>query len=1239
MGLFNYVIGKSKKQNAFKCRNRSGKRLHSRFRVSSVPLFLEHLETRTLPSAMVPGFNANTLGPNDDGSSGPVALPFAINYFGTRFDQLWVNNNGNVTFDGPKYTYTPFGLTGNIGTPIIAPFFADVDTRGAGSGIVTYGTGTVDGHQAFGVNYAGVGYYYQHTDKLNSFQVLIVDRGDLGSGPLGDDFDIEFNYDQIQWETGDASGGSHGLGGTSAVAGFSKGTGDPNTYYQIPGSLVNGAFLDSNLSTGLIHGANSPVPGRYVSQARDGAIIVPPGNNHTENTALDLGVAPGIHLQNRGSSQALGDDWYKLQLLRPDSFDVSLNFDSMQGNLACTLRDSSGIPITPDSTTSSSGSETLHFGGIQDLPAGTYYLSVSTLTGTNNAYDLSVDPGASSLTRVWYVNDSSRGGDLYALAAGNDANSGLDPTAPLATLQALLSPSNGPFNAHDLIHVDTGNYGGSTASIGASSGGVIFAGSPVGTNLSFGIDLAGASNNTVTGFHFLGSGTGISAHGSGPVPSNNNLITGNYFGTSLSTAIQLSGGTGNVVSGNTITNKGPYGIYADVGDDVTIENNTLAGPQTAIDIASGSSSVNSVLIDHNTLSAGLTGIYVGAPLPAATIQITTNTLQDFSSYGIDVLSTGNVSGNTVSASGTGIYSGSVSSVISDNALYFNSVGLEGYGRFGGSNWDNDPGNDIHNNTIGVIVGDGNSVGGGSPIIVQFNRIYANATGIDVPRPADINHNLIYRNTTTGVLISGALGSALTNNTIYSNQANADGVRIQGNATNISLENNILWVSSGYDLYVATNSQQGFSSDYNNFYKTGSGVLIWWQKAFNDLYDWQSEAASDLHSIGYTAFHTPTRDDPLFANSGADNYHLSPGSTSIDAGDPASAFNLEPGLNGNRINLGAYGNTSQAEASPSAFIAIDYPNNYSGWLPDCNFTILWHSFGLTGNVKLELYDYYSQTKVADITTSTSVANGAFTWQGGAPSTVNPTNDPTSRYYIKITSLDQSSVATVSREPFALFTVAHDYYVSVNGNNRNTGTTPNDPKASILPILTAYRQQLGPTDTIHVSAGGYDVVRNILISADVSGHGQGFSIVGDSYQTTILNRDNPYAGSTDVEITSAGFITMENLSLVGGERGLWLKAGSTHFTGQNLEFSGNTQEGLRIKQDSPTRLSVILSLTIMEAMGSTSPLPSRDFAIAHPSTTPALGSISSTQALSLFRTTRCTETTSASRSVIFCPVDRP
>jgi hypothetical protein len=222
-----------------------------------------------------PGFSENVLAPNDDGSTGEITLPFTINYFGTSFGSLYVNNNGNVTFGGPLGEFTPTGLnTNNGGIPIIAPYWADVDTRGIGSAVVTYGVDTVNGHLAFGVNYENVGYYIFGTDKLNSFQVILIDRSDTG---IAGAFDIEFNYDKIQWEAGEASAGSDGLctaASECAAVGYSNGSGTAGTNFQLNGSFTIGALLDDGpAATSLIHNSlNNTMLGRYIFQVRNGLV-------------------------------------------------------------------------------------------------------------------------------------------------------------------------------------------------------------------------------------------------------------------------------------------------------------------------------------------------------------------------------------------------------------------------------------------------------------------------------------------------------------------------------------------------------------------------------------------------------------------------------------------------------------------------------------------------------------------------------------------------------------------------------------------------------------------------------------------------------------------------------------------------------------------------------------------------------------------------------------------------------
>jgi len=225
-------------------------------------------------SAQIRSFAGGTIFPsNDDGSTGPHAVGFTLNFFGSSFTQLWVNNNGNVTFDGAMSTFTPSSLLGST-RQILAPFFADVDTNASDD--VRYGTGSVGSQAAYWVDWVNVGYFSSNSYPLNSFQLVIIDRGDTGAG----NFDFEFNYGSMGWEVGAASGGgSNGLcdpGETSCVpayAGWSNGAG---ASYQIGGSGQNGGLINGNLDP------------RYTFEVRNGEIAPPSGTVTPEPVTMTL---------------------------------------------------------------------------------------------------------------------------------------------------------------------------------------------------------------------------------------------------------------------------------------------------------------------------------------------------------------------------------------------------------------------------------------------------------------------------------------------------------------------------------------------------------------------------------------------------------------------------------------------------------------------------------------------------------------------------------------------------------------------------------------------------------------------------------------------------------------------------------------------------------------------------------------------------------------------------------------
>jgi nidogen-like/dockerin type I repeat protein len=270
---------------------------------------------------------------NDDGSSSPINLLVHFPFFGVPQPTLFVNNNGNITFQSALSDFTPFAFPS--GNQIIAPYFADVDTTGSpdvpGDGLddvyfseranqTDLGVISAIINQAFGGGFAAtsafvatwdhVGYFSSHVDKLNTFQVVLTTDGEQSF--------VIFHYldNGMQWEAGDADGGMGGFvpiggTGTSATAGFDAG--DNVNFSTIPGSLMPG------ISALLHNGSNVSVPGQWVFQVNMNVVSSPPVllgdiNNDNVINALDarlvlealVGLPPALHFASAGDVNADG---------------------------------------------------------------------------------------------------------------------------------------------------------------------------------------------------------------------------------------------------------------------------------------------------------------------------------------------------------------------------------------------------------------------------------------------------------------------------------------------------------------------------------------------------------------------------------------------------------------------------------------------------------------------------------------------------------------------------------------------------------------------------------------------------------------------------------------------------------------------------------------------------------------------------------------------------------------------
>ena len=180
------------------------------------------------------GFGENSHIRTLDGSTARIDLSpvfeDGLNFFGTVYDGLWINNNGSVTFAAPRSSFAPVPIPAVSNNPEITPFFADVSTnRGEvaptpggtsqGSNLVHWDFNLLS--DQFIVTWDDVG-AFSSTGVFNAFQLIMTDRGN-------GNFDIQFRYEDVNWA-------QNSFGGPVAEAGFTAGTGEEGSFFQLPQS-------------------------------------------------------------------------------------------------------------------------------------------------------------------------------------------------------------------------------------------------------------------------------------------------------------------------------------------------------------------------------------------------------------------------------------------------------------------------------------------------------------------------------------------------------------------------------------------------------------------------------------------------------------------------------------------------------------------------------------------------------------------------------------------------------------------------------------------------------------------------------------------------------------------------------------------------------------------------------------------------------------------------------------------
>ena len=308
----------------------------------------------------------------------------------------------------------------------------------------------------------------------------------------------------------------------------------------------------------------------------------------------------------------------------------------------------------------------------------------------------------------------------------------------------------------------------------------------------------------------------------------------------------------------------------------------------------------------------------------------------------------------------------------------------------------------------------------------------------------------------------------------------------------------IWnINGDYNVFDLRNSATMAGSSYSK--------LTDYQKAGNR--EWHSTAADlELANPAELDFHPKSvmgRYDAMAGNWATDTVQ----SAAIDFGDPAAAYTNEPYPNGGRINIGNYGNTSEASKSrTNAWLrALTY--NEGGVLSGTNNALYWVGGGFASDdtVRLEYSKDFGNSWTL-IAAGIAATNGVYMWDvtGLIPCVA----------YWRIVNGSNTNVWDRNDQRISVNGAIVEYYVndgSVNGdvyctaagNDANTGMTPDRPMATVNELLAKYA--LGGGNIIYLDTGVYS--NQIYVTGNDSGS-------GESGWMTIQGSTNMAAGGTVV-----------------------------------------------------------------------------------------------------------------------------
>ena len=151
-------------------------------------------------------------GVNVDCPVGPLDLGWTFDFYGEEYDAFFINSKGSISFGDYIIDWTPEEFPNTVEeTAQVAGFWADADYRASGN--IYYKITS----EALYVNFVNVGYYNNHDELVNSYQIIITQTGGV---ILPDGANTQMCYLDMNWAHGDVSGSGGCCGASPATVGL-----------------------------------------------------------------------------------------------------------------------------------------------------------------------------------------------------------------------------------------------------------------------------------------------------------------------------------------------------------------------------------------------------------------------------------------------------------------------------------------------------------------------------------------------------------------------------------------------------------------------------------------------------------------------------------------------------------------------------------------------------------------------------------------------------------------------------------------------------------------------------------------------------------------------------------------------------------------------------------------------------------------------------------------------------------